>query len=130
MNSASKLGIGLCFAAALSYGANISGKLIDASCYDGHSTQTSSDKSHSKLEKTCAATASTATFAIMASGNKVYKLDSAGNVKAEEAMKSGALKPDDDGDVHANIAGTMQGDTVKVDSVSGGKTARSKENTR
>jgi hypothetical protein len=48
-------------------------------------------------------------------------LDPAGNEKIASEIKSGALKPDKDGDFHATVNGTAQGDTIKVDSVSAGK---------
>ena len=57
-------------------------------------------------------------FAILADG-KVYKLDSASNEKAQAAMKNGSFKADHDGDMHATVSGSLQGDTVKVDSISG-----------
>ena len=36
-------------------------------------------------------------------------------------MKAGSLKPDKDGDIHVNLSGTAQGNTIKVDSVGAGK---------
>jgi len=38
---------------------------------------------------------------------------------AAAAMKNASLTPDKDGDFHVSINGTAQGDTIRVDSVSG-----------
>jgi hypothetical protein len=109
-------------AGALCYAENWNGKLIDATCYDSSGSKTTSSSDHTsrgKLEKECAPTAATNSFAIQTSKNTVYKLDSAGNIKAAEAMQAGSLKSDSDGDVHVSVAGTLQGNTVKVDSIQG-----------
>lgn len=124
MRTITILGFTLCAASLFCYGENFNGKLIDASCYDsGHTAAraaNSADRSSKeKLDKECAPTASTSKFAIQTSGKKVYKLDHDGNTKATEAMQSGALKPDDDGDVHVAVSGSKSGDTVKVDSIQG-----------
>ncbi len=123
MNTIAKIGITLCMAGALGYAENWNGKLIDASCYDNSSaskaTASSTSRSDAKLDKECAPTASTNSFAIQVSKNKVYKLDSSGNAKAADAMRAGSLKADNDGDVHASVSGSLQGDTVKVDSIQG-----------
>jgi|SRR5690242_10805530 hypothetical protein len=123
MRTITKMGLTLCMAGAFCYAENWNGKLIDASCYDnsraGSTASTNSGRTSSKLDKECAPTSSTSTFAIQTSGSKVYKLDSAGNAKAAEAMQAGSLKSDKDGDVHVSISGSMQGDTVKVDSLQG-----------
>jgi hypothetical protein len=103
----------------LTYAASWNAKLLDASCASSN-TSTGEKKSSEKLAQACAPTATTTAFAIEANG-KVYTLDPAGNEKAASAMKSGTLKPDKDGDFHATVQGTAQGNTIKVDSVSGGK---------
>jgi len=122
MTLITKTGITLCFAGLLCYGENLNGKLIDASCYQNSSAnQASSPPDHSsrKLDKECAPTAATKDFAVQTSNKKVYKLDSSGNAKAADAMKSGSIKPDNDGDVHVSVAGSTQGSTIKVDSIEG-----------
>ena len=105
-----------------SYAENWNAKLLDANCANKNwpgATQTSSKKSREQLAKTCAPSASTTAYAIETSDGKIYNLDSAGNTKAASEMQSGAIKPDKDGDVHVTVAGTLQGDTVKTDSISG-----------
>ena len=124
MRILTKLGVTLCMAGAFCYAENLNGKLIDASCYDnshpGNTTATSSDhSSKGKLDKECAPSSSTNSFALETSGKKVYRFDSSGNAKAAEAMQAGTLKSDSDGDVHVSISGSRQGDTVKVDSIQG-----------
>lgn len=124
MRSIAKLGLAFCISGVFCYAENFNGKLIDASCYDtshtANRTANSADRSsNAKLDKECAPTSSTSNFAIEASGKKVYKLDHDGNLKAGEAMRSGTLKPDNDGDMHVSVTGSRQGDTVKVDSIQG-----------
>ncbi|MCU1338164.1 MAG: hypothetical protein JWO19_3745 [Bryobacterales bacterium] len=121
MNKLTKLGMILCMGAVLSYAETISGKLIDATCYDSKATATSAGQkapSLDKIDKDCAPTASTTVFAVHANG-KVYKLDPSGNAKVASEMQSGGIKADKDGDVHITVSGTPQGDTLKADSVKG-----------
>jgi hypothetical protein len=124
----SKVLISLSFLGALSYAADLNGKLLDASCYDtshpgannaAGASQAMDRKSRENLAKTCAPTASTTSFAFLNSKGNVYKLDNEGNAKAAAALQSGSLKADRDGDMHASMSGSLQGDAVKVDSVHG-----------
>src|SRR5260370_39425626 len=78
-------------------------RLIDASCYD-----------QQKSAKTCDATSSTATFALLVSG-KAYKLDDAGNTKAAEAVKNRSDRSTDpsskaSSQVMAKLSGTKDTD--------------------
>jgi len=89
---------------------DFSGKLLDAACYD-----------QEKGAKPCDATAATSSFAVNVSG-QVYKLDAAGNTKAAEAIKSRADRSADpskatSGEVSAKVTGTMEGQTIKVQSI-------------
>ena len=85
------------------------GQLLDASCY-----------AQSKSAKSCAATASTSSFLLEASG-KLYQLDEGGNSKAAEAIKSradrSAAPSAPAGPVNAKVDGTMEGNTLKVESI-------------
>src|SRR5579885_3577175 len=75
------------------------GQLLDASCY-----------AQAKSTKTCAATPSSTSFLLEASG-KIYKLDHDGNAKAAEALKSRTNPPSTpSGIVNAKVDGTMEGD--------------------
>lgn len=122
MTRTSKMAIILGLASTFCYAENFNGKLIDASCYSksrASSNSSSADRAaNGKVENQCAPTASTTNFAVE-SGKKIYRFDAAGNSKANEAMQSGSLKADNDGDVHVSISGSRQGDTVKVDSIQG-----------
>lgn len=112
MKSISKLGLLLCFAGTLSFGAMWTGKLLDASCYDSNGKQV-----HAGIARTCAATAASKAFVMENRAGKVYKLDSNGNAKAEAALEKGALKPSKHGDVRARVYGHRHGDTIEVTSI-------------
>ena len=119
-----KLALALSLAAAFCYAEALNGKLIDASCYARSQTANrtaagGNRASTAKVDKECAPTASTSNFAIETSARKVCKFDHDGNIKATEAMQSGSLQPDHDGDFHVSISGSKQGDTVNVDSLQG-----------
>jgi|SRR6266567_1493247 len=129
MRTLAKVLATLCFAGVFSYAETWNAKLLDSSCYDSQHSGVSSTttggaknmdrKARENLAKTCAPSASTSNFAILNSAGTVYKLDSEGNTKAAEAMKNGSLKADKDGDFHASVSGSLQGDAVKVDSIHG-----------
>jgi len=114
MKTIRKVGIMLCLGAAFSYAETWTGKLMDASCYD---TQKAAAKAHENLTKTCAPTAATTDFAIKTSAGKVYKVNSAGNAALATDIRNGTLKADKDGDMHASVTGSRDGDVVNVDSV-------------
>ena len=122
MKTTAKLGMIFCLTAMGSYAASWNGKLMDASCYDSKAPVTAGHKAPSadKLEKDCAPTSATTSFAVRASG-KVYKLDSSSNAKVAADMKAGSIKPDKDGDVHVGLTGSLDGNTMKVDTVKGEK---------
>lgn len=118
------IALGVSIAGSLAYAESWNAKLLDASCADKNATSLSANgivnkQSRESLERMCAPMSNTTTFAIMTGGGHVYKLDTDGNAKAASAFQAGSFKPDDDGDVHATVVGTLQGDTVKVTSISG-----------
>jgi hypothetical protein len=90
---------------------NFNGRLLDASCYD-----------QSKSAKGCDATSSTSTFLLDVSG-KIYKLDTTGNTKAAEALKSHAERSANPtrpsaGPVNAKVTATKEGeDALKVEMI-------------
>lgn len=90
---------------------NFAGKLLDSSCV-----------SQNKSTKGCDATSATSAF-LLESGGKFYKLDSAGNAKAAEAMKSFAERSANPGQpaaggVNAKVTASKEGDdTLKVDMI-------------
>ena len=87
------------------------GRLIDASCLDQQQSANS-----------CNPTASTTAYAIAVSG-KFYRLDSDGNAKAADALKSHADRMADPNaptkmeGVIATVKGTLAGETLKVESI-------------
>jgi hypothetical protein len=88
--------------------ANYSGKLLDASCYD-----------QQKKAESCKASGSTTAFALEVSG-VVYKLDSAGNAKASDALKNRADRSDPSkppAEIMAKIDGTEKGGVIAVESI-------------
>ena len=93
----------------LGLAASFSGKLLDASCYD-----------QQKKAASCDATSSTTAFAIEASG-MVYKLDSAGNSKAADAIKNRADRTDpgkpQSKEVMAKVEGTEKGGIIAVENI-------------
>jgi len=113
MKTIAKLGLALGTFAAMGYAEDWTGKLIDASCHDKSQQNPADSKQNSDLA-TCAATASTTSFAIQTSDGKVYKLDASGNAKASTALKGNP----DNKSATATVSGTMDGQTVKVDSIS------------
>lgn len=87
------------------------GTLVDASCAAQRKTAT------------CTPTAATTSFALITAG-KTVKLDTAGNSKAETALKehnSGANRSKDPNStataVNATVTGTMKGDEIAVESI-------------
>jgi hypothetical protein len=95
---------------SLASAASFSGALLDASCYD-----------QQKSAQSCAATSSTSTFMIDVAGT-VYELDSAGNSKAADAMKSRADRSTDPNGanstpVTAKVTGRLQRNTIAVETI-------------
>jgi hypothetical protein len=97
--------------AGLALAETFTGKLIDASCAQQQQSANS-----------CIPNASTTAYAIDVSG-KVYQLDADGNAKAAEALKSRADRmaepngPAKTDQVRARVKGTLEGGTLKVDSI-------------
>jgi len=110
--------LSLCSAAVLSFGASWNAKLLDSSCASTEKGAKGAKVTSEKFAQTCAPKSSTTSFAIEANG-KIYMLDAKGNEAASSGLKSGAITPDQDGDVHVTVNGKAQGDTITVDSVTG-----------
>jgi hypothetical protein len=122
MKTIGKFGILLGLAAVFCYGEVWQAKVLDASCYD--SRKATEHKSGENLARECAPTASTTDFAIQNSDGKVYKVNSSGSAELAKDMRDGVLKKDKDGDVHANITGSREGETVNVTSINIEKTVK------
>jgi hypothetical protein len=92
----------LCLGSVLCLAESWSGKVVDAACKD-----------QAQAPAACEPTASTTVFGIELSDGKVLKLDSAGNAKAAEAMKSNTGKSSP----QATVTGSLDGQTLKVESI-------------
>ena len=117
MKTIAKIGLALSVFAMVGYAENVSGKLIDSACHDRSSQQSPgepSQKGGGGEVASCAATASTTSFAIETSDGKVYKLDASGNAKASTALKGNPANKSP----MATVSGSTEGQTVKVDSIS------------
>lgn len=97
-----KLGLMLCLAGAMSFGAVWRGaKLLDASCYDENGKVR-------HIGSMCAPTESTTNFAMETRMGHVYKLNALSNEKAEKALQDGVIKPGRHGDYFARITGKRE----------------------
>jgi 3-deoxy-D-arabino-heptulosonate 7-phosphate (DAHP) synthase len=112
MKTTAKLALALGAFAMMSYAESWTGKLIDSSCHDR--SQQNPAEAKKGADASCDASASTTSFAIQTSDGKVYKLDASGNAKASTALRGNA----DNKNPTATVSGTMEGQTVKVDSIS------------
>ncbi len=56
-------------------------------------------------------------FAIQTTAGKVYKVNDSGNSELAKDIRDGVLKKDKDGDVHATVTGSMEGQMVNVTSI-------------
>jgi hypothetical protein len=117
MKIIAKLGVALCFVAALSYAESWTGKLLDSPCHDRSLQPGQSTKGE---PESCNATQTTTTFAVQTADGKVYKLDASGNAKAATIMQSHK----DSKEPEVTINGSMDGQTVKVDSIDMHENAR------
>jgi hypothetical protein len=114
MKTIAKLGLALGVFAVVSYAENWSGKLVDATCADKGQQAPAADAKQKSDVASCEASASTTSFAIQTSDGKVYKLDASGNAKASTALKGNPANKSP----MATVSGSMDGQTVKVDSIS------------
>jgi hypothetical protein len=99
--------------AVLGLADTFTGKLIDTSCLDQpHPTVAS-----------CQPTSSTTSFGLADDAGKTYKFDDDGNTKAAAALKNRSDRSADpnatpkENIVMAKITGTLDGSTLKVDTI-------------
>ena len=114
MKIIAKLGIALGMFATMSYADSWSGKLLDAGCVERNQQNPDRNSKKTGNPPTCVASTSTGAFALQTSDGKVYKLDSAGNSKAATALRGNP----DNKSPEADVSGAMEGDVLKVDSIS------------
>jgi len=113
MKTIAKLGFALGVFAALGYAETWNGKLVDVACSE-RSQQPPSDAKQKSDLASCAASSSTTVFGIQTSDGKVFRLDASGNSKASTALKGNPANTTPT----ATVSGSMDGNTVKVDSIS------------
>ncbi|MGH9659092.1 MAG: hypothetical protein ACRD96_11150 [Bryobacteraceae bacterium] len=93
----------------LAFAENWSGRLLDGTCYE-----------QQKKIAGCEATSKSTAFALEASG-KIFKLDSAGNSKAAEALKNRADRSEPGQtqakEVMAKVTGAEKSGTIAVESI-------------
>ncbi len=100
----------------LAFGQSWTGFLVDADCYQSASTNTKpgQQRDRNKDIKQCAPSATTTSFRFMDRGGETFKLDTAGNAKAVEAVhKAPGRSP-----MEVTVTGSRSDDTLKVDSMS------------
>jgi hypothetical protein len=96
----------VCFTAALGFGENISGTLLDANC------QPVADKNApSDAAPACSPKGSTTEFAVKTSAGKLYRLDGPGNARVASALKN------DPGRTNITVSGKIEGQTITVESI-------------
>ncbi|GEM_PF-3427898 len=83
-------------------GQSWSGKLVDASCHERDP------------KASCPISATTTSYGIVTSDGSFYKLDSNGNSQVSKELEQKTTKT---GSMNATVTGSLQGDTINVQSV-------------
>lgn len=122
MNQFVKLGALLCLGSAFCLAESWTGKLVDSSCMDRQGNTTPSEREQPnqlKMASACAPTRSTTTFGIELQDGRVLRLDSTGNAKAAEALRGNTASSSNtqSGAINVTVTGTLEGRTVKVESI-------------
>lgn len=89
-------------AQAQAQGQSWTGTLVDATCKQRESTGK------------CPVSGTTTAFGLVLSEGKYYKFDDAGNSTASKEMQNAGTKS---GDITATVTGSLEGDTIKVQSI-------------
>ncbi len=98
--------LSMAFSAA-SFAATFNGTIMDGMCADAK-------KDPATHTAKCAMACAKSGYGLMTSDGKYIKFDEAGNAKALAALKDTSKKAD----LKATVNGTMDGDTLKVETVS------------
>jgi hypothetical protein len=106
MKTIQRAAVLLCFSAALGFGENISGTLLDANCKPVVDKDAPSDSPPS-----CSPKGSTTEFAVRTSAGKLYRLDGPGNARVASALKN------DPGRTNITVSGTIEGEIITVASI-------------
>jgi hypothetical protein len=98
------IGAGALFLCAAAFGETWSGTVVDAMC------KAKDPASHTRE---CALGCAKSGFGIVTADGKFVKFDDAGNSKTVEALKASTK----DKDLQAKVTGSLDGDTIKVESI-------------
>jgi hypothetical protein len=111
----------LSLSAALGFAESLSGILVDAKCYGSEErnvnptdTLTNVDRDRNLEIRFCHPRAKTKLFAVVTEDGLSHKLDSVGNMKAAELVRTSGKKSH----LEVNVAGETNKDTIRVDSIS------------
>jgi len=117
MKTIAKLATVLCLGSMLCLAETWSGKLVDANCKD--QSKPSASQPSQQMSSTCEATKTTTAYGVQLSDGRVLKLDSTGNAKAAEAMKSSGSTSStrSSSGMIVTVTGSLDGHTVKVDTI-------------
>jgi hypothetical protein len=111
----------LCLSSALSLAGSWSGVLVDAKCYateernvNPTDTLTHVDRDQNSEIRYCSPRPKTKVFGVVQQDGSIYKLDSAGNLKAVDLVR----KTGKQSRFPVAITGEMNGNTIQVNSIS------------
>lgn len=96
---------GLCLLSAMAMAETWSGTVVDVAC---------KGKDAASHTKKCAVACAKSGYGLLTSDGKFVKFDETGNAKAMDALKASSKEKD----LKAKVSGTMDGDVIKVDSIS------------
>jgi hypothetical protein len=123
MKSFLTLGAIALFGASYCMAESWNGKLVDAACMQRQSgansseSQTQSQRSQSSQSASaCTPTRSTTTFGIETPDGQMMRLDSTGNAKAAEMVRSANMSNETNG-IPVMVTGTQEGHTLRVESI-------------
>ena len=111
----------LCLSSAFAYGGTWSGTLVDSKCFaiaelnvNPTDTLTYVDRDQNQELRLCSPSAKTKSFAVVQHDGRSFNLDSAGNAKAAELLRTTAKKST----LAVVVTGEMNGKAIKVDTIS------------
>jgi len=110
-----------CLSSALSFAGSWSGVLVDSKCYASEErnvnptdTMTAVDRDVNLGIRYCSPKEKTKSFALVQSDGSTFKLDSAGDAKAAELIRTTTKRSR----LAVAVTGEMDKDTIQVDSIS------------
>jgi hypothetical protein len=111
----------ICLSAAFSFAESWSGSLVDSGCFSARErnrnptdTLIYADRDTNEEIRYCSPSAKTKSFAVVQPDGTILELDSAGNAKAAELVRSTGRRSR----FSVAVTGEMRGRTLRVDSIS------------